>query len=155
MKGWMFWILAVVAISLLGGRSSAGTDVAQLRPVEVVSVSLVENQVQIEIDTGDKGLGTDLQTAIRNLRDTAPAEVFLETAEYLLIGSDCEALLPELMGQLRLSCRVCRLEGEFLPEQVGQYLNIHQPATTLRQYRAGLREMEVLNVNRGRMELVS
>lgn len=153
MKRWMYWLLAVLALSILGGKGSTGTDVAKLQPVEVVYVARMDHQVQIKTDTGDRGMGENLQTAIANMQATAPAEIFLETAEYLLV--DAEDLLGELMEVLRPSCRVCILKGDLELERVGAYLRIHQPGVTLRKYRAGMTDLQILKVTEGRMELVS
>lgn len=155
MKRWGYWILAVLAVSALSGRSAAGTDVAKLRPVEVVSITCVEGQIQVRTDTGDGGIGENLKAAIQNLQDTTPAEVFLDTAEYLLIDADCKELMEELMGYLRPSCGVCMVEGNPELEKVAAYLKIHQPTATLRKFKAGMTELQTLKVAEGRMELVS
>ncbi len=155
MKQWAYWLLAGVALSFLGGKSSAGTDVAKLQPVEVVYVARADDRIRIITDTGDSGMGEDLQAAIAKLQATTPAEVFLETAEYLLVDSECWDLLDELTEVLRPSCRVCVLDGDLEPETVGAYLRIHRPVVTLRKYRAGVTDLQILKVTEGRMELVS
>ena len=155
MKRWAYMLLTVLAVSAFGGRTGAGVDVAKLHPVELVSVICTEQRVRIQTDTGDWGEGVNLQAAIQDLHRTASAEVFLETAEYLLIDEDGEALLPELMDYLRPSCGVCILQGDPELEDVAAYLKIHRPTTTLIQYRGGMKKLQTLKVAKGRMELVS
>lgn len=154
MKKWGYFLSVVLGVSVLGGLSSAGTDVVKLQPVEVVVVQK-EEKIRIQTDAGNWGVGNSLEEAIENLHTVTPAEVFLDTAEYVLIKQNCVNLLPELMGYLRPSCAVCLLEGEALPEGVAQFLQIHQPGITLLEYRAGITNIPVLKENEGRMELVS
>ncbi len=147
--------LVLAAVILLGGKGGTGTDIAQLRPVEVVVVGQKDGQIRIQTDTGDGGIGPDVTMAIDNLKNTAPAEIFLDTAEYLLIERECLGELPNLMNHLRPSCGVCILEGEPDLEQTARYLNIHPPKVTLSRYQAGERRLEVLVIKEGVMELVS
>lgn len=153
MKRWGYLLLVVLAAAMPGGRTGAGTDVAKLHPVEVVSVACTEGMIRVQTDTGDTGVGTSLRSAIEDLHRTASAEVFLETAEYLLI--DREEMLVELMDYLRPSCSVCILQGEVQLEYVASYLQLHRPTATLRKYRAGMKGLQILRVTEGRMELVS
>ena len=154
MKRWGYWLLAVVTVYAMSGRNF-GTDVAELRPVEVVSVSYNDGTIAIRTDTGDYGMGADLKEAVINLQNTTPAEVFLDTAEYLLIDKDCEPMVQAMVEYLRPSCGVCVLEGDVEMEMVAQYLRNHKPINTLCKYRAGEKRLQTLRVTKGRMELVS
>ena len=149
MKRWIWLVLAAV---LLGCCESPGTDVGKLRPVEVLIVSCQGNLVVLQTDTADLGQGATLEEAVENLQATAPAQVFLDTAEYLLISREALHLLPKLRGYLRPSCGVCLLEGEPVGD-FASYLKIHQPTQTLANHNPG--ELETLKVTEGRMELVS
>lgn len=154
MKRWAYFVLAVLAVAWLSGKGVSGTDVAKLQPVQVVWVKAEEELIVVTADSGDQGSGTDLHSAIQDLKDSAPAEVFLDTAEYLLIAEHCTGLLPQLMDYLRPSCMVCRTEGEPDFSLVSQFLQIHQPDSTLQKYRVGITELPILKTTEGRMELV-
>ena len=80
MKYWAWYIGAVVLVAALGWMPFLGTDVARLRPVELISVSREEAQVLVETDTGDSGRGRTLELALEDLHDSTPGEIFLETA---------------------------------------------------------------------------
>lgn len=147
--------LAIVVALLFSFSRSAGVDVAKLHPVEVLSVTHGDDQIQIQTDTGASGRGNDLKTAIENLHHTTSAVVFLDTAEYLLIDGAEEALLPELMQYLRPACGVCLLEGEASLDTIARYLRIHTPAVTLLKYRAGITNLQTLMINEEGMVLVS
>ena len=155
MKRWLFFGAFVVAAVLLSGKGALGSDVGKLQPVQVVCVSGGADGVKIETDTGDMGTGSDLEQAFENMKATSPAELFLDTAEYLLVARGCEDLISQMMTYLRPSCAVCIVDGEAELEKVGAFLHQHEPRRTLLHYRAGQRELPTLKVREGRMELVS
>lgn len=155
MKRWLYPLVGLLAIAFLSGKGTSGTDVAKLRPVEVVVVTRSEKIIKIQTDTGDVGVGEDLTQAVEQLKTTTPAEIFLETAEYLLISEECRSMVPELMEYLRPSCSVCILEGEPEMDNVGTFLKIHGLEVTLTEYKAGLCDLQTLREKEGRLELVS
>lgn len=155
MKRWLFYAAIIVAAALLSGKGTSGADVGKLQPVQVVCVSGGADWVKIETDTGDMGTGSNLEQAFEKMKATSSAEIFLDTAEYLLVTQGCEGLTSEMMTYLRPSCTVCILDGEPDMEKVGAFLHQHEPHTTLMHYRAGKRELPKLEIREGRMELVS
>lgn len=150
-----YGVLAVAVALLLSFPRTTGVDVAKLHPVEVLSVTHSDGQIQIQTDTGASGRGKDLKTAIENLNHSTAAVVFLDTAEYLLLDGAGKALLPELMQYLRPACGVCLVEGEQPLDAVAQYLRTHPPAVTLLKYRAGMTALQTLKINGEGMALVS
>lgn len=155
MKRWLWYGAALLLVWAVGAESFAGRDVGAFQPVQTLQVTREDGRIRVETDTGEWGEGTSLCEAFENMENTADAEMFLDTAEYLLIGMDCEDLLDELMERLRPSCNICRVVGKVDPAQVGLYLRAHPPKRTLMEYRAGLKEIQVLEGDGGRMELVS
>jgi hypothetical protein len=142
-------------IAALSGKTAAGTDIAKLQPVQVVHLSCSEGQVVVRTDTGDWGMGETLKDALRNMMAASPQEIFLDTADYLLLSENCIDLLPAMMRYLRPSCAVCLSEGAPDMGQVGAFLQHHAPKATLVRYRAGVRQLQTLVTREGRMELVS
>lgn len=155
MKKWIWYLIVVATVALLSGNGTSGKDVGKLQPVQVVRVSSGGGQVLIETDTGDVGVGAALTEAFENMKRTASASVFLDTADYLLISESCTALLPALMTYLRPSCVVCLEDGSSDMEQVGAFLEYHKPELTLMRYKAGEKDLPRLRTRDGRMELVS
>lgn len=154
MKYWAWYIGAVVLVAALGWMPFLGTDVARLRPVELISVSREEAQVLVETDTGDSGRGQTLELALEDLYDSTPGEIFLETAEYLLITPEGQSLLPELTKTLRPSCKVCLREGEMDLAEAAAYLSVHEPELTLQDYRTGEKDIPKLKMEGERGQLV-
>lgn len=155
MKQWLWYAGVVLLIAALGGDSSAGKDVGKLQPVQSVYMTCQGKSVVIETDTGDLGKGDTLEAAVEDMKASAVGEVFLETADYLLLSAECVELLPEAMKLLRPSCSVCLADEQPDMQQVGAYLQIHAPRTTLIRYRAGERNLQTLLIKEEGMELVS
>lgn len=151
MKKWV----ALLAAAILIKTPSAGTDIGKLQPVQVVCLTRAGDGVAVWTDTGDRGTGPDLKTAVEDMKARATGEIFLETADHLLLTPDCLELLEEASELLRPSCTLCLLEGEPDMEQIGQFLKIHPPAVTLMEYRAGWGQPQTLKTGEGRMTLVS
>ena len=146
-------IVAVLAAAAMG-KLFHRADVGKLQPVRAVYIRHEEGQVTVSADTGETGAGPDVQAAFEALKQTASAEVFLDTADFVLFDENSGDLLPEVYEILRPGARVCLTEGEVDPEATGKYLAVHRPEVTLAQCRAGEKEIPVLRVRGGRMELV-
>lgn len=155
MKRWMWCLGALILAAGLGGIPFAGTDVGKLQPVELIRVSRVGDRILVETDTGDRGTGADLAGAFEDLKQTTSGQVFLDTAEYLLVSPAAEGLLPELSEYLRPACGVCLERGKADLEQAAAYLSAHEPKLTLQDYRAGERGIPTLTTRKGEMHLVS
>lgn len=150
---WLF--AALLAAAILGRTPSAGMDVGKLQPVQVVCLARGEGNVSVWTDTGDWGAGPDLKAAVEDMKACAAGEIFLETADHLLLMPDCLELLEDAAALLRPSCSLCLLEGEPDMEQIGQFLALHAPTVTLMEYRAGWGQLQTLKTADGRMTLVS
>ncbi len=147
------WLLLVCLCGLLLWKPFAATDVARLKPVEVIRVSTFAGGVLVETDTGDSGVGGNIAKAIEDLKHTTDGDVFLDTVDSLLISPMAVSLLPDLGKYLRPGCNVCVEMGQVELESVGAYLNMHEPGVTLQDHRAGERALPVLYVVDGRMYL--
>lgn len=155
MKRWIWCAAALVLVAALGGMPFMGTDIAQLQPVELLRVQRVGDLISVELDTGDAGKGTTLESALQDLKNNTPGKVFLETADYLLINAEAEALLESLAQYLRPACGVCLEAGEANLETAAKFLGTHEPGLTLQEYRAGDHALQKLVVREERMYLVS
>ena len=148
------WMLLLALGTLLLWQPFYASDVAQLKPVEVIRVTSAPNGVLVETDTGEIGLGENLDEAFRDLKDTASGDIFLETADRLLVSPLAVQMLPELTDYLRPGCNICVEMGEVELDKVGAFLNIHEPGVTLQDHRAGQMVLPVLYMIDGRMYLV-
>lgn len=125
---WPFYILIVSLALLVPNR---GTDVGKLLPVEVISIAERNDEVLVRTDTGDMGRGKTLRDAFRDLEDTAPGVIYLDTAEYLLLETEITDA-PMLTDYLKESTHICAAEEGISIEGVAQYLSVHEPKNHLR-----------------------
>lgn len=154
MKRWIWYLGALGIVMALDWMPFFGADVASLHPVEVIRIWADQNGITVQTDTGSMGRGGSIAHAFEDLENTTSGRIFLETAEFVLINREGTALLPELSGYLRPACGVCVLEGQWLPEQVGRFLDTHRPGYSLQDYRAGGQKYQRLIEQEGRMWLV-
>lgn len=151
MKRWI-GLLAGFAAAMLIAPSQDG-DIASLQPVELLYIYMEEDRVIMETDTGDLGAGEDLQGAMEDLKATTPGEIFLETAQYLLIAEPAEGYLPELKQILRPAVQILRAEAEPNPETAVKYLSVHKSSLALKDWQVGM-ELPKLTTKEGRYYLV-
>ena len=152
MKRWIFYIAAV---ALFAATPSRDTDIASLAPVEVVWLTEENGQVYLETDTGDMGWGTDVRSALKDMKAAAPGSVFLETADYLIIEEGREDLLVQLFDVLRPSCKVCVARSMPDLEEAVPFLSAHEPQVTLRQYQVEKKGLPLLGEQEGRFEWIA
>ena len=125
------WIIMVLALMLLNMLPFPGTELGELRPISVLEVEAKGKQIRLSTDTMDAGVGETLDGALRNLEDTTPGHVFLDTVENLVITEDARFLLPELKRLLRPTVTVCMTEMKLDLEAVSEFLHSHVPETKL------------------------
>lgn len=154
MKRWLVCAVALAAVASIGGLPFASTDVGKLRPLEVICVSVAQGEVLIRADTDDSGRGTTVAEAFDDLKRTSSGEVFLDTADFLILTEDARGLLEELSGYLRPACRLCLVRGGVEPEKAAEFLAAHKPGVSIRDYRADGGSLPVLKMKEGRMYLV-
>lgn len=125
--------LLLAAAGLLFALPYKSRDVGSLLPVETALFSVEGQTVTVETDLGLTGRGTDLETAVADLKARAPGSLFLDTANFVLLRPSALELLPELARAdfLRDSCTLCLAVGETDLSDVGSYLRAHKPDSDL------------------------
>ena len=120
-------LLYVGALALLL-RADRGTDIGSLRPVELVRLTEQKGILVLDTDTGDRGWGVTLEQAITKLKETTPGQIYLDTADYILVEEGLEEHLSQLTGVLKKRTRVAYgANGLDLKEAVS-YLRVHLPS---------------------------
>lgn len=128
-------------------------DVAKLRPVEVIAVYQSGDGVIMVTDTNDVGTGVDAVTALENMRRTSPAVIYLDTAEYLIIGPGAEGEVEKIHRELKGSVKLCRFKGNIDLKQVGQYLSVHGNLPYLKQWETGTK-LPTITTERNRIKFL-
>lgn len=155
MKRWLLYPAAVLLIAAIGWMPFTGTDVAKLQPVELIRISTSGLYTIVETDTGQYGVGENLDEAFTDLKSTTAGQIFLETADHLILGQGMGKLPPQVYDYLRPGCTLCREEGQTDLKAAVAFLRTHEPESTLQNYRAGEVSVPGLITVDGRMYLVS
>ena len=145
MKHRTVWIgLTAAALLLLGGMPFKRSDVARLAPVEALVVSV--EQGRVVLDGGDcQGRGASWEEAWQDLQRGAEGQVFLGTAEQIVLTGSAVELLPQAVnsGALRPAAQVCVCPGPAPdPKQAAAYLSAHKTGVTLQRVQAALQRGE-------------
>ena len=124
-------LLYIVILGVLIAVPAERSDVGNLLPVEVILIDKDDQGIKIQTDTGNAGAGDDLEAAYQNLRERAPADIYLDTANYLILSGEAQELAPQLSAYLKAHVKVCIGEGELDVTEVAAYLATHTPDTHL------------------------
>ena len=151
MKRWQVYGLMLAAFLIIRTNLFVGTDVGKLLPVELLLIERDNATFRIRSDTVAAGEGDTIIAAINDMKETSPGEVFLDTADYVLIRDGLEDILPELMHHLRPASNVYILQGDADLSELSAYLRIHSTQQTLRDYCSGEVELSILKVEQERM----
>lgn len=145
-------ILYALILALVWIMPIERTDVAQLRPVEVIAIYKHADTVVMATDTEDIGVGADAASALENMRQTSPAVIYLDTAQYLLIARNAEGEAQFLCDTLKGSTKVCRISSDINLKDAGKYLPVHGNLPSLQEWKTG-QHLPTLSTENGRIKI--
>ena len=134
MKKWVYLLGALLAVGILPRLPHPARDIAELKPVQAVYLYQDGEKLCIETDTGDVGTGRSLPEAAADLSAHADGEVFLDTAEFLILGREVE-ITSSFFQYLRPGCKVCYADEPPDLAAAVKYLSAHPPQITLAHLR--------------------
>ena len=134
MKKWLLLTALLMAVAVLSRRPHPARDVAKLEPVQTVYVYLKGGNLCIETDTGAKGTGKTLTEAANHMKASASGEIFLDTAEFLLLDPAIP-ITEEFHTLLRPNCKVTWIVDPPDLQAASAYLSIHTSSCTLSELR--------------------
>ena len=138
MRRWIIWLPMLVLLGVLSRMPHPARDVARLEPVRTVCITVEAGKVCIETDTGDKGTGKDLPEAAADLKENADGEIFLETAEFLILDPNVQ-ITEDLFVLLRPDCSVVFCDDHLDLKTAADYLSVHKPQRMLAHLRPFVR----------------
>ena len=150
MRRIIVYVLVLVIVLLVPVER---TDVGKLRPVQSVAVFGEDEAVVIVTDTEDKGRGADAIAALEDLKDSTPAVIYLDTAEFLLVGQGMDGAVEQLRDYLKETVELYYYEGVSELESVSKYLEIHGEGPTMKQWQNGL-DLPVLDCREKRIKIM-
>lgn len=121
-------VIYVLLIALTVLAPVKRVDVGTLKPVEVVALSKENELLVIRTDTADEGRGTDLRSALKDIKQSAIGVVYLETTRYLLYTAEVKTQAKELREDLGKKTKAFLLEGELDLKDAAKYLDVHGKA---------------------------
>lgn len=141
-------VLYIRVILALAAVPAEKADIGRLLPTELISVNYRDGWVEIQTDTGNVGLGKDLRQAYENLKESASSEIFLDTADYLILMG--ESWQPDDLKQyLKPDIWVCTGEEGIDPAEAAMYLSIHKPKTRLEDSGSGEKMEHLVQTDTG------
>lgn len=143
--------LLVLVLLLFPSREAA--EVGRLEPVQLLYLYREGDRLILAGDTGSRGEGATLAEAVKDLKQTAPGTLFLETADFLVVTGDTETLLPEMGIWLRPSAEAVVTEDPLDPGMAAEYLSAHPPEMTLHQIRTAGGTLPKLSCREARFHL--
>lgn len=130
-------LLYALIIGVVWAVPTEKADVAKLRPVEVIAIYKSGDEVLMMTDTEDVGTGRTAEEALKNMRSTSPAVIYLDTAEYLLVENTAVGEVEALRSELKAAVRLCGVPGPMDLKNAAQYLPVHGDLPALRNWRTG------------------
>lgn len=134
MKKWLYPAVFLAA-AILSRLPHPAVDIARLDPVRAIYLYMDGAAMTIETDSGDSGSGPDLEGAYAALRANAHREIFLDTAEFLILDPDVP-ITEAFYELLRPTTQVVCSSKKPNLETISDYLTIHPPEITLAKFRA-------------------
>ena len=128
-------IIYIVILGLTFLAPVNRVDVANLLPIESVAVYIEDNMVVLETDTENTGRGESVAEALINLKDTTPAVVYLDTAEYLMVSQEAIDQIEALRACLKPSVRVCICDARNRVKETAKFVQVHGETVPLRHWK--------------------
>ncbi len=99
-------------------------DIAKLQPVEAVAIYKENGFIVLKTDEESVGKGTSAKVALEELKQSTPAVVYLDTADYLLIGEGAKEAAEEIKAFFKKSVKIGTYQGGDVKEEA-RYLDVH------------------------------
>lgn len=135
MKKWLYLAGAIAAVGILSRLPHPARDITKLEPVRAVYLYREDGMLNLETDTGDSGSGQTLTESYADMKSRACGEIFLETAEFLLMVPGVP-ITAEFFDLFRPDCKVVFTDVPPDLKSATAYLAIHNPQMTLAKLRA-------------------
>ena len=133
----LWWLLtAAVVLAVFGASPFDPVDIAKLAPVQTMVISRVGGQVRVDCGEELAGQGDDLEQALEDLTAGASDEVFLATAQQIVVVGD-DGLWTQLLRQdgLRPAARLYQTASAPKAEDITAYLLRDKTTATLLELR--------------------
>ena len=140
MKRFVLVLVLAAALRISGVLPFHGSDVAELVPLETLTVDW--NGRTVILNGGlCSGYGEDWDASLEDLRRGAEGIAFLGTVEQIVLTKNAAHLLPDVIRSeaLRPAAVVCVAAGNLPePEDAAKYLSSHDAGVTIQKVQAAM-----------------
>lgn len=141
MKKLLFILFAVLVLGALDLLPFRAEDAAKLLPVKTVVVTRSGDEYVVDVGAGVRAVGRTLKEALDRLKEEVTGEVFLPTAEQVVITEPAEGAVEAVAEEtdFRPAAGIYRTPDPAPdPEALGEYLASHSSNVTILDVRAAL-----------------
>lgn len=141
MKKLLFVLLAAGVLTAMGLLPFRAVDASKLLPVKTVIVTKAGEEYVVDIGSGVRAVGDTLRQALDRLREEVSGQVFLPTAEQVIITEPAEGAVEAVAEETEFRPAAgIYLTPEPAPdaEALGAYLDAHPSDVTILDVRAAL-----------------
>lgn len=141
MKKLVVILLAAATLGALGVLPFRSVDAAKLLPVKTVVVTKSGDQYVVDIGEGVRAVGQSLREALDRLREEVSGEVFLPTAERVIVTEPAEGAVEAVAEETEFRPAAgIYLTPDPFPDvkALGKYLDAHPSNVTILDTRAAL-----------------
>ena len=114
-------------------------DVGDLEPVQAVWVYREKDQIVLETDTEDRGMGQTVDEALGDLEAHCLGIIYLDTAQYLLVSENTTDRIEALRRHLKGSVELCLWDGQGSVEDAAKYMSAHENGYSLKAWNEGVK----------------
>ena len=147
MKKMLVILFAAASFWALGLLPFRATDAAKLLPVKTVVVMKSGDRYVVDVGAGVRAVGRTLSEALERLKEEVTGEIFLPTAEQVIVTEPAEGAVEAVAEEESLRPAA----GLYLtpiaapdPEALGAYLAAHRSNYTILDAQAALAAGETL-----------
>lgn len=133
-------ILYIIILVALLASPVKRLDVADLAPVQTVGIHVKQNAVVLQTDTDCSGVGQTVEAALCDLEENTPGVIYLDTAEYLLIGEGAEVYVEALKNYLSPSVKMAQWDEKASIQSAAQYLDVRKDLPKLKSWNKKLQK---------------
>ena len=114
-------------------------DVGKLEPVQAVWMYKLDDQIILETDTDDLGVGDTADAALADLEEHCPGIIYLDTAQFLLVSENAVDQIPSLCGHLKDTVALSCWDGEGSLADAVKYMASHNNGLQLSKWKEGVK----------------
>ena len=109
-------------------------DIGTLEPIQAVWLSTENGRIILITDTDDRGEGKTVKEALEKMKRSSTGNVYLDTAEFLLVSENAQAEIVSIKPYLKPSVRVCLFAGQMKLTDAAAYMDAHSVGLSLREW---------------------